>query len=293
MRWREGVPVRVMCCPVTVGARIEVRMTENQLQAAGPGWWESFAALFTDAGVGVLYAGVLLCWWRARQLPAQRMARAMLAPVGVLAAYVISSGIKLLAAAERPCQALVVRAVIECPPTGDWSFPSNHAALAGACAVGVACAWARLAIPAALVAIAVAASRVVVGVHYVHDVIAGLTVGSATAALVVWAMLRPTTNLVERLRARPACDTWWRRGQRSSQCRRTTADERETAPVCAPRTPRNLPSALQAARAGFRPRVSRWVRREGPPDTAGPASTSRQPAWPGWRRSFPCCHRTR
>lgn len=169
----------------------------------GSVWWESLAAFFTDAGVGVLYAALAVCWWRARRLPSQDMARAVLAPLGVLATWLISSGLKLLVAAERPCQTPAVRALVDCPPAGDWSFPSNHAALAAACAVGIACAWRVLAVPAGVLAVAVAASRVVVGVHYPLDVVAGLLVGSATAAAVVLGLSVPATRTINRFRAHP------------------------------------------------------------------------------------------
>ncbi|MGH3433468.1 MAG: phosphatase PAP2 family protein [Thermocrispum sp.] len=171
--------------------------------ADAPSWLRSFAGFFTDAGVVLLYAVIALCWWRARRLPARSMAFALLGPIGVVAGYLASSVIKLLVAAERPCRALRTPTLIDCPPPGDWSFPSNHAALAGAAAVCITLAWRTVAVPVVAFALAVAASRVFVGVHYPHDVVAGLLIGGVAAALTVFALVRPATWLTIRLRDHP------------------------------------------------------------------------------------------
>ncbi|HEY3868915.1 MAG TPA: phosphatase PAP2 family protein [Actinocrinis sp.] len=59
------------------------------------------------------------------------------------------------------------------------SFPSGHTASAAAFATGVALEHPRLAIPVAVVAAGVGLSRVVTGVHYPSDVVAGAAIGVA------------------------------------------------------------------------------------------------------------------
>ena len=72
--------------------------------------------------------------------------------------------------------------LVACPPHGDWSFPSNHATIAGAAAVALALAWRGTPWLTAPLALLMAFSRVFVGVHYPHDVrSAGLALGALVA----------------------------------------------------------------------------------------------------------------
>jgi undecaprenyl-diphosphatase len=64
------------------------------------------------------------------------------------------------------------------------SFPSGHAASAAAFTTAVAIELPWTALPLAPLATAVAASRVVIGVHYPSDVVAGVALGAAAAALI-------------------------------------------------------------------------------------------------------------
>jgi membrane-associated phospholipid phosphatase len=63
------------------------------------------------------------------------------------------------------------------------SFPSGHAASAAAFATGAALELPALAVPVGALAAAVGASRVVTGVHFPSDVLAGFAVGVAAGAL--------------------------------------------------------------------------------------------------------------
>jgi len=125
----------------------------------------------------------------------------VLVGAGSVLAYLGSEAVKLAVDEERPCRALgEPQTWVPCPPTGDWSFPSNHATVAGALAAGVimlAPRLARVAVPAAL---AVAVLRVVAGVHYPHDVLAGLLFGAAVTVSVMVLLTAPTTLVVERFR---------------------------------------------------------------------------------------------
>ncbi|WP_224283284.1 phosphatase PAP2 family protein, partial [Streptomyces sp. LS1784] len=137
----------------------------------------SAAAPATEAGLVVLGLLLVLCWWTARgRRAAGQVAGVALAGLGTVLAYGASEVLKVFLDEERPCRALAGlpgSAVAECPPPGDWSFPSNHATLAVALATGLVLLrprWALLVIP---VGGATAALRVAAGVHYPHDVLAG------------------------------------------------------------------------------------------------------------------------
>ena len=167
-----------------------------------PRWFQSFAGFFTEAAIVLLLVFMAVCWWRARALSARSMAFALLAPAGVVVAYSVSEVVKTVYEVERPCRTLGdVVTIVECPPPGDWSFPSNHSVIAGAAAIGVLLAWRVLGLAAFPVAMAAAASRVFVGAHYPHDAVVGLTLGALVALTAVPLLVRPVTALVEKLRS--------------------------------------------------------------------------------------------
>ncbi|MFF1476526.1 phosphatase PAP2 family protein [Streptomyces sp. NPDC058301] len=168
-----------------------------------PSWMQHFVELWTE--VGLLLFGVLfvVCWWRARRAGSTAMALALLAPLATAAAYISSEVIKSLVVEERPCRAVrgAATSLITCPANGDWSFPSNHATIAGGAAVALALAWPRIWALTVPMALLMAFSRVYVGVHYPHDVAVGLLLGTAVALLVSKAGTRPVRSLVESMRA--------------------------------------------------------------------------------------------
>jgi undecaprenyl-diphosphatase len=77
------------------------------------------------------------------------------------------------------------------PHARDPGFPSDHATAAFAIAVVLLAVLGRRALPVLVAAIALAVSRVLVGVHYPSDVVAGALLGCAGAAVVVLAARRP------------------------------------------------------------------------------------------------------
>ncbi|WP_240677020.1 phosphatase PAP2 family protein [Actinacidiphila soli] len=141
---------------------------------------------------GVLLFGVLLAaaWWSARRTGGRAMAATLCAPITIAAALAVNAALKSVVAEARPCRALPHAFTVEpCPAASDYSFPSNHSAMAGAVAMAVLLINWRLGVLAAAAALLMAASRVYVGVHYPHDVIIGLAVGT-TVVLAGYAALR-------------------------------------------------------------------------------------------------------
>jgi undecaprenyl-diphosphatase len=66
----------------------------------------------------------------------------------------------------------------------DPSFPSDHATAAFAIAAVLLVRFGRPALPVLLAAVALAASRVLIGLHYPTDVLAGAVIGTAAALAV-------------------------------------------------------------------------------------------------------------
>ncbi|MEV0090837.1 phosphatase PAP2 family protein [Streptomyces sp. NPDC050738] len=181
----------------TFDGGLYTRITD--LAQHAPHWLDHLITYWSDYGLGLFAVLALATWWRARHDSAERMAAALAVPVIVVIAYLANDVVKSLFQEQRPCRTLHAVTLDSCPPLGDWSFPSNHAAIAAAAAVALAFAWRRLAAFAMCAALLMAASRVWVGVHYPHDVAVGLLTG----ALVAWPLAtaaRRAAPAVERLR---------------------------------------------------------------------------------------------
>lgn len=101
----------------------------------------------------------------------------------VLTAVVVAA-IKFSIRRERPRGA--ESALWSAMPRYDrYSFPSGHAARAACIAVVAGSTDARLAFPGLLLVLAVASARVVMGIHYLLDVVCGIVLGSFSAWLVL------------------------------------------------------------------------------------------------------------
>jgi membrane-associated phospholipid phosphatase len=185
---------------VTTGTSASAYRSLAGRGARAPQWLRPVIEHGADAGLLVLGFGLLVLWWYGRRRVATGVvAGAVLTGVATAAAYLGNEAVKLIVDEERPCRAIGVRAVARCPAPGDWSFPSNHAVLAGALAVGILLIRPRAGLVVVPVAAAVAFLRVLAGVHYPHDVIAGLTLGGSVAAVAVLALMPAAIVLVRRV----------------------------------------------------------------------------------------------
>jgi undecaprenyl-diphosphatase len=103
-----------------------------------------------------------------------------LALSGILATAAVVTGIKFVLRRQRPRD-----------PAGfvSWSydrysFPSGHSARMAALAVSATCWHRGLGTGLSLLALAVALARVIVGVHFISDVLVGLGIGGLVTGLV-------------------------------------------------------------------------------------------------------------
>ncbi|MDN5920729.1 MAG: phosphatase PAP2 family protein, partial [Pseudonocardia sp.] len=155
---------------------------------------------------------VLVVWLRvwvlARGADAKVMAVVLAVPAGAGLAWGASEVLKQALQVDRPCRLLPsFPGWAVCAAPGDWSLPSNHAAIAGALTVAVAVAAWRIGAPIATAVVLVAGpcaavSRVLAGAHFPHDVAAGAMLGGIVAVVVILVFDRLAPRPLERLRAR-------------------------------------------------------------------------------------------
>lgn len=145
-------------------------------------WLQQPTLLFTRYGIVLPYVVAVVLLWRWRHH--ERLAAAIWIPIAMLAAAGIGRIVKAWIAERRPCQTLPdVPTLIPCDAVTDYSLPSNHSAVAAAFAVALCLARPAWGLPAGVFALLIGASRVLVGVHYPHDVVAGLVLGGAVGLL--------------------------------------------------------------------------------------------------------------
>lgn len=166
-----------------------------------PVWLDDTVSAWSTYGLALFAVLMAVDWWHARRVGATASVTALAVPFVVVVAFGVDSVLKLLVREDRPCQSLRVTTLEACPAPGDWSFPSNHAAVAAAAAVALLFVSRRLGALAAAAACAMAVSRVWVGAHYPHDVLAGVVVGAVTALLLMSALRRRAEAAALRLAA--------------------------------------------------------------------------------------------
>jgi membrane-associated phospholipid phosphatase len=152
--------------------------------------------LFAEYGVVLFAAALLLAWWWARRDRDPRgMAAALWAPVGALLAIALNQPLGNAVHEPRP-YAVLPHVLVLVSRSQDFSFPSDHAVMAGAVAAGVLLSHRRLGLVTALAALVMAFARVYVGAHFPLDVVAGLIFGAAVTAAGFLGVRRPLTTVV-------------------------------------------------------------------------------------------------
>jgi undecaprenyl-diphosphatase len=183
--------------------------------AARTGWAHPLFEAIAKYGI-VVFAGLLVVGYLDGRRRGNRhaVAASVWAAIAALVALEVAQLIGRAVDRARPYDAMSgVHVLIA--RSADFSFPSDHATTAGAVAVGLLFAGRRRwGVIAGCCAIAMAAARVYVGVHYPGDVLAGLALGAAVALVGQPTVVPLLTRLAQRIgtsRMRPLVATAPRR----------------------------------------------------------------------------------
>ena len=139
-----------------------------------------------------LFVAMLAVLFLARGKWTSRNARhgVIAAGLAVAVALAAAHGIGSVWDRPRPYVAHPDVAHLFISPSGDPSFPSDHAAAAFAIAVSLFLRSRRIGALALAMALALAIARVAVGTHYPSDVLGGAMIGTAAALLLWWPPIR-------------------------------------------------------------------------------------------------------
>jgi undecaprenyl-diphosphatase len=139
----------------------------------GDGWlWYSLAILF------LLFGG------------AQRYAAVSASACAALAGVAVFKALKRLSRRQRPCQ-LEPHCWSKVLPPDRFSFPSGHTMTAFSIALVLSYFYRGMEVPVFFLACSIAVSRIVLGMHFLSDVLAGavLGVGLGCCALTAFAAM--------------------------------------------------------------------------------------------------------
>lgn len=198
--------------------------------ASAPSWFGQATEVIAEAGVLALVALCLGLGIRALRRGPVETAVGLVAAAAAATAYLGSEALKLLFTHQRPChleERLVE--VAGCPPVSDYAFPSNHATIAAALAAAAVLMAPRLWRLVVVLVAGVAAARVLGGMHYLHDVLAGVLLGWVLVSSAVALLARRAAVALSRM----ATSSWavrvvahWQRVHRSDVEGHTDRDGR-------------------------------------------------------------------
>jgi membrane-associated phospholipid phosphatase len=170
----------------------------NAFAKATP-WLHDAARAYAGYGVALFAALLLAGWWIARRSgQVSRVAAAITAGGATLLALAINQPIVHAVHEARPYTTLT-NILVLANRSPDASFPSDHATMAGAVAIGLLIVSRRLGVVAVVAAVLMAFTRVYIAAHYPADVAAGLLLGGVVAVLTWLLVRRPLTYLLAAL----------------------------------------------------------------------------------------------
>lgn len=164
--------------------------------ARDTGWLHSPMLDYASYGVVVFACLLLVGWWVARSTgDLVKVAAALWAPLGALLALALNQPLVHAFGEPRP-YVVLPHMLLLTHRSADYSFPSDHAVMAGAVAAGLFLVSRRLGVVAAVAALLMALARVYVGAHWPGDVAVGLVVGGVVTVGGFLLVRRPAVMVV-------------------------------------------------------------------------------------------------
>lgn len=165
---------------IGLGARADYRLMRRVNQWSAPKWLRVWMLLATRGGDGWLWwaAGLAVAFFGG----AGRVPALCAAVLAVSTGIVLFRRLKRVIGRKRPC-ALEPHCWATLLPPDQFSFPSGHSITAFAVAVSLGGFYPPLLPGLLFCAASVAASRILLGMHFLTDVIAGAALGSLLGAI--------------------------------------------------------------------------------------------------------------
>jgi undecaprenyl-diphosphatase len=148
----------------------------NQWQA--PKWIRLWAILATRAGDGWLWylAGLITLLFGADP----RFVAVASAGSAAFVGFCLFVAVKKISGRKRPC-AIEPHCWARLLPPDQFSFPSGHTITAFAVAVSLSLFYPVFGAPLLFCAVSIAASRILLGMHFLSDVVVGAVLGTGLA----------------------------------------------------------------------------------------------------------------
>jgi len=145
-----------------------------------PRWFRILMILMTRLGDGWLWysLGLILVLYGGENRFRAIGAAATAAVIGIF----LFRALKRTSRRKRPCE-IEPHCWSSILPPDKYSFPSGHSITAFAIALSVGLFYPELQMPLLAVALLIASSRIILGMHFLSDVLAGSAIGVALGAV--------------------------------------------------------------------------------------------------------------